>query len=100
MISGSAREFKPGATNPRKRRPPVAEAVRLPPPRPKTGFNSALRLGGSPSGGYPAKSPFFRAGVIMGANHAGERKRKKAKITRKIIASLEKKAAEKAAAAK
>jgi hypothetical protein len=35
----------------------------------------------------------------MGANHAGERKRKKAKITRKIIASLEKKAAEKAAAA-
>jgi hypothetical protein len=99
MISGSGGEFKPGAMNP-PHPLSVAEAVTLSPPRPKTGFNTALRLGGSPSGGYPAGSPFFRAGVIMGANHAGERKRKKAKITRKIIASLEKKAAEKAAAAK
>lgn len=36
----------------------------------------------------------------MGANHAGDRKRKKAKITRKIMASIDKKAAEKAGAAK
>lgn len=36
----------------------------------------------------------------MGANHAGDRKRKKAKITRKNILTQEKKADAKAAAAK
>lgn len=33
---------------------------------------------------------------MMGANHAGERKRKKLKITKKIIATQAKKAASKA----
>lgn len=36
----------------------------------------------------------------MGANHAGDCKRKKAKNTRKIMATIEKKAAEKAATGK
>lgn len=36
----------------------------------------------------------------MGANHAGDRKRQKAKNTRKIIATIEQKAAAKAATGK
>lgn len=44
---------------------------------------------------------FFERGELnMGANHAGDRKRQKAKNTRKIAATIEKKAAEKAGAAK